>query len=163
MYWWGRTKNNEWYDSAIAMLEEALDNDSEIDRKELVRALISVQVKADLQVYFAGDSMAAELLWIDWVLWFNHTYSDAPKSFHALALYCFEYVHWSIAQVNYHAHTPPHRQQLTLFNEKGGSIQFIVICTIDKHTYQLAYRVYPPPVINIIAKVKVVALLDSCI
>jgi hypothetical protein len=57
MHWWGRNKSNEWYDSVIAMLEEALDNDIEEDRKVLVRALISVQVKAEIRIYFAIDSI----------------------------------------------------------------------------------------------------------
>jgi hypothetical protein len=45
-------------------------------------------------------------VWIDWVFWFNRTYKDGPKMFHELALYSFEYVHWSNAQVNYHANAP---------------------------------------------------------
>jgi hypothetical protein len=107
MYWWGRTKNNEWYEAVVYMVEEALDNDVEEDRKELVRALISFQVKAEIYAYVANDSIAAELLWIDWVFWFNCTYKDATKSsFRAMSLDCFEYVHWAIAQVNYHAHAP---------------------------------------------------------
>jgi hypothetical protein len=104
MYWWGKHKNVEWYDEVIYLLGLALDNDVEEDRKELVRAMISVQVRAEIHGYFAVNSVAAELLWINWVFWFNATYQMAPKSFHGLALYSFEYVNWSIVQVrNYHA------------------------------------------------------------
>jgi hypothetical protein len=106
MYWWGRTQSIQWYDDVVYMLEDALDNDVEEDRKELVRAMISVQVRAEIHVYFAMESVAADLVWIDWVYWFNRTYTKGPKSFHAMCLYCIEYVHWSIAQVNYHAVAP---------------------------------------------------------
>jgi hypothetical protein len=103
MHWWGRNKSNQWFEDVIYILEQALDNNIKEDRKELVRAMILVQVRAEIHVYFAIDSVAAELLWIDWVVWFNGTYKDGPKSFHAMSLYRFEYVRWRIAQVNYHA------------------------------------------------------------
>jgi hypothetical protein len=106
MYWWGRIKNIKWYDDVIYMLAQALENDIENDRKELVRAMISVQVKAEINIYFAAESIRADLLWTNWIHWFNATYKDGPKTFHGMCLYCFEYVHWSIAQVNYHAHAP---------------------------------------------------------
>lgn len=98
MYWWGKGKNHEWYEAAIVMLDEALDN--EIDRKELVRALISEEIRVEIHAYFGVNSIVAELLWLDWISWFNSTYKDGPKSFHGMALYCFDYIHWSIAQVN---------------------------------------------------------------
>jgi hypothetical protein len=67
---------------------------AEDDRMEMLQAMISVQVRGE--IYFAVNStLAAELLWIDWVFWFNRTYKDGPKKFHELALYSFEYVHWS--------------------------------------------------------------------
>jgi hypothetical protein len=83
------------------MLDEALE--TEYDRKELFRALISFQVKVDIHEYFGVNSIAVELLWLNWISWFNGTYIFAPESFLAMSLYCFEYVPWSIAQVNYHA------------------------------------------------------------
>jgi hypothetical protein len=106
MHWWGRNKSNEWYDDVVYMLAQALNHDIEEDRKELVRALVSFQVKAEINVYFAVDSIVADLLWINWIQWFNATYEYGPKSFRGMCLYCFEYVHWSIAQVNYHADGP---------------------------------------------------------
>jgi hypothetical protein len=106
MYGWGKTKNIEWYDAVIDMLNETLDNDIEEDRKELVRALISFEVKAEIHGYFAVDSVAAELLWINWVFWSNATYKLGPQSFIGMAKYSFEYVQWAVAQVNYHAPAP---------------------------------------------------------
>jgi hypothetical protein len=72
MYWWGKKMSVQWYDDVVYMLGMALDNDIEEDRKVVVRAMISLQVKAEIHVYFAVDSVATELLWIDWVFWFNH-------------------------------------------------------------------------------------------
>jgi hypothetical protein len=101
MYWWGRMKNVQWYDEVIAMLEDALDNDSEYERKELLRALFSFQVKVEIGLHVQGDSFMADIMWIDWVLWFNLTYEDEMKhkSFHVLALRCFDYVHWRFGQL----------------------------------------------------------------
>jgi hypothetical protein len=42
--------------------------------------------------FFHGDSMAAELLHFNWLVWFDTTYHIAPKSFHGMAKYSFEYV-----------------------------------------------------------------------
>ena len=50
--------------------------------------------------------MASHLLYLNWLDWFNVTYSNGPKSFHGMAKYSFEYVNWSIAQVNYHVFSP---------------------------------------------------------
>jgi hypothetical protein len=98
MYWWGKTKNYEWYDDTIFYMgEECLE--LEYDRKELVRSLISFQVKVEIHEHFGVNSMAAELLWLDWISWFNATYQMAPKSFIGMARYSFEYVKWSITQV----------------------------------------------------------------
>ena len=101
MYWWGKKMSVQWYDDVVYMLGMALDNDIEEDRKVLVRAMISVQVKAEIHVYFAVDSIVVELLWIDWVFWFNATYKDGPKSFHGMILYSVDYVRWCIASVNH--------------------------------------------------------------
>jgi hypothetical protein len=106
MYWWGKWRNHEWYEEVIVMLAEALDTDTEHDRKELFRAMISGQVKVEIHEYFGVNSMAAELLWLDWISWFNRTYRFGPKSFRGMAMYSIDYVKWSIAQVNYHAHAP---------------------------------------------------------
>jgi hypothetical protein len=103
MYWWGKNKNVAWYDEVIYLLGVALDNDTEDDMMELVRAMISIQVKAEIHDYFTDDSIVADLLWINWVFWFNATYNDGPKSFHGRTLYSIEYIRRSMAQVNYYA------------------------------------------------------------
>jgi hypothetical protein len=100
MYWWGKTISYEWYEDSIEFLGEALWKDEQ-EYKELVRTLISMQVRALIYEYFHGASMAAELLHFNWLVWFNATYRIAPKSFHGMAKYSFEYVNWSIAQVNH--------------------------------------------------------------
>jgi hypothetical protein len=98
MYWWGKAKSYEWYEESIVVLGEALD--TEEDRTELVRTLISIQIREEIYRYFAVDSMAGELLWFNWIVWFNETYKMRPKrSFHGMAKLCLEYVNWSIAQV----------------------------------------------------------------
>jgi hypothetical protein len=105
MYWWGKNKNIDWYEDVIMMLDGSLD--AEYDKKELFRALISSQVKVEIHGYFGVNSMATELLWLNWISWYNRSYQFAPKeSFLAMSLYCFEYVKWSIAQVNYSANAP---------------------------------------------------------
>jgi hypothetical protein len=101
MYWWGKNKSVQWYDEVIYILALSLDNDIEEDRMELVRVMISVQMRAEIHAYFAADSIVAELLWVNWVFWFNATYKDGPKSFHGMAMYSIDYVHWCIGQVNY--------------------------------------------------------------
>jgi hypothetical protein len=101
MYWWGKTKSYEWYEDSIDVLGEALWTDVEGDQKELVRAMISIEIRAVIYKYFDVGSFIGELLWFNWIRWFNATYSIAPKSFHGMAKYSFEYVNWSIAQVNY--------------------------------------------------------------
>jgi hypothetical protein len=105
MYWWGKNKNNDWYDDVVFMLDEALD--AEYDKKELFRALISGQVKVEIHAYFGVNSLAAELLWLNWISWYNGAYPFAAKqSFLTMSLYCFDYIKWAIAQVNYYVHAP---------------------------------------------------------
>jgi hypothetical protein len=106
MHWWGKNKNIDWYEVVTFMIAEALDMDEDYDRKELFRAFISVQVRHEIHEYFAIDSIAADLLWTNWLSWFNATYQIAPQSFRGMALYSFDYVKWAIAQVNYHVFSP---------------------------------------------------------
>jgi hypothetical protein len=106
MYWWGKNKSLVWYEDVIDIVAEAVDMDTEYDRKELFRAMISGQVRDEIHKYFPINSVGAELLWLNWISWFNVTYSIAPQSFMAMSRYSFEYVSWSIAQVNYHAFAP---------------------------------------------------------
>jgi hypothetical protein len=102
MYWWGKNKNIDWYDDVIMMVDEALD--TQYDRKELFRALITGEVKVEIHEYFGINSLAAELLWLNFIRWYDGTYEIAPtESFLAMSLYCFDYIRWAIAQVNYHA------------------------------------------------------------
>ena len=103
LYSWAMGKNIEWYRDCIDVLGDALWIDREEGRKELVRTLISIEVRGIIFQYFHGTQMASELLYLNWLSWFNDTYSIGPKSFHGMAKYSFEYVNWSIAQVNYHA------------------------------------------------------------
>jgi hypothetical protein len=67
MYWWGKTKDYVWYEDCIEVLGEALWTDEE-DQKELVRTLISMEVRAMVYEFFHGDSMAAELLHFNWLV-----------------------------------------------------------------------------------------------
>jgi hypothetical protein len=105
MYWWGKTKNYEWYEDCIDVMGQALWT-NEDDQKELVRAMISIEIRAVIYKYFDAGSFAGELLWLNWISWFNATYEIGPKSFHGMAKYSFEYVNWTIAQVNYHVFAP---------------------------------------------------------
>jgi hypothetical protein len=107
MHWWGRQHSNEWYEGAICILHESLESPVEEDKMELVRALLSIQVRIDIHSYFAVDSMQADLLWIDWIRWFNANYRNGPKkSFHKLSVYNFDYVKWAMAQVTVRAPVP---------------------------------------------------------
>jgi hypothetical protein len=106
LYSWAMGKDIEWYRDCIDVLGDALFIDREQDKKSLMRTLIKMQVRAIIFQYFHGTQMAAALLHLNWLAWFDATYHIAPKSFHELAKYSFEYVNWSIAQVNYHAFAP---------------------------------------------------------
>jgi hypothetical protein len=106
MYWWGKNKSLVWYEDVIDIVAEAVDMDTDYDRKELFRAMISGQVRDEIHKYFPVASMASELLWLNWISWFNATYHIAPQSFMAMSRYSFDYVNWSIGQVNYHAFAP---------------------------------------------------------
>jgi hypothetical protein len=75
----GEDKNIEWYEQVIGMLDEALENEE--DMKVLVKVFISLQIKAELDKYFGINSIAAELLLLDWAGWFNDTYKIAPETF----------------------------------------------------------------------------------
>jgi hypothetical protein len=101
MYLWGKLKNPEWYESAMFILDEALDNEAR--RKEIVRALISEEIRVEIHGYFGVNSLIAELLWLDWISWFNATYKYGPQSFRGMAMYCFDYIHWRISEVQYHS------------------------------------------------------------
>jgi hypothetical protein len=101
MYWWGRKCSLPWYDEVVYLLGLALDNDIEEDKKVLVRAMISFQVKAEIHVHFAVNSIAADLLWAKWIFWFNVNYKDGPETFHGMTLRSVHYVRWCIANVNY--------------------------------------------------------------
>jgi hypothetical protein len=106
LYSWGMGRNIEWYRDCIDVLGDALWIDREEEYKVFVRYLIGMEVKAIILQYFHGSTMASHLLYSNWLDWFNVTYSNGPKSFHGMAKYSFEYVNWSIAQVNYHAFSP---------------------------------------------------------
>jgi hypothetical protein len=58
LYWWAKTKNLQWYEECIVVIDGALS--VEDDRMEMLQAIISVQVRGE--VYFGIKSMAAELL-----------------------------------------------------------------------------------------------------
>jgi hypothetical protein len=106
LFHWGRIKDYIWYDESVEVIGDALWEEKEVDYKHLVRTLISMQVRALIWEYFHGSNMAADLLHLNWLGWFDETYHLSPKSFHGMAKYSFEYVKWSIAQVNYHAFAP---------------------------------------------------------
>lgn len=106
LYSWAMGKNIEWYRDCIDVLGDALWIDREEQHKVLVRYLIGMEVRGIIFQYFHGTQMAAELLRLNWLVWFNSTYQFAPKSFHGMAQYSFEYVNWSIAQLNYYAFAP---------------------------------------------------------
>ena len=111
LYSWVMGRSIEWYRDCIDVLGDALWIDREEEYKVFVRYLIGMEVKAIIFQYFHGTSMASHLLYSNWLDWFNLTYSNGPKSFHGMAKYSFEYVNWSIAQVNYHAFAPAPAQQ----------------------------------------------------
>jgi hypothetical protein len=106
LFRWGRIKDYIWYDESVEVIGDVLWEVTEMEYKHLVRTLISMQVKALIWEYFHGSYMAADLLHLNWLAWFDATYHNGPKSFRGMAQYSFEYVSWSIAQVNYHAFAP---------------------------------------------------------
>jgi hypothetical protein len=106
LFRWGRIKDHVWYDESLEVIGDALWTDNDEERKHLVTTLISMKVRALIWEYFHSTSMAADLLHLNWLAWFSDAYYVGPQAFHAMAEYSFEYVHWSIAQVNYHAFAP---------------------------------------------------------
>jgi hypothetical protein len=107
MHWWGKNKNVEWYEEVMVILAETLDTGIQYDRKELFRAMISPQMRVEIHEYFGANSMAAELLWLDWISWYNRTYRFGPKSFRGMAMYSFDYMKWRISVLNYYANGTP--------------------------------------------------------
>jgi hypothetical protein len=106
LFRWGRVKNYEWYDESVEVIGDALWKEGEVDYKHLVRTLISTEVRGIIWEYCHGSYMLSDLLHLNWLAWFNDTYHNGPQSFRGMAQYSFEYVNWSIAQVNYHAFAP---------------------------------------------------------
>jgi hypothetical protein len=104
LFRWGRIKDYIWYDESVEVIGDALWEEEEVDYKHLVRTLISMQVRGMIFEFFRGSNFAAELLYFDWLVWFGATYNIAPKNFQGMAQYSFEYVKWSIGQVNHDAH-----------------------------------------------------------
>jgi hypothetical protein len=100
MYWWGKKKNIVWYEDVIDIVAEAVDMDIEYDRKELFRAMISGQVRDEIHKYFCVQSLAAELLCLNWISWYNGTYHVGPQTFIGICRYSLDYVEWIIGQVN---------------------------------------------------------------
>jgi hypothetical protein len=62
--------------------------------------------------------MAAKLLWLNWISWFNGTFQFGPKSFYGMASYSFDYIKWAIAQVNSHV-TVSELGQAALIRQHG--------------------------------------------
>jgi hypothetical protein len=108
LFHWGRIRDYVWYDESIEIVGDSLWNEMEAKHKDVVRSLISMKVKSLIFEYFHVSAMAADLLHLNWLAWFDDTYHIGPVSFHGMAEYSFEYVLWSIGQVNYHAFAPVH-------------------------------------------------------
>jgi ABC-type sugar transport system substrate-binding protein len=64
MYWWGKAKNYAWYEHVVDNLGVVLDanDDKEPDIQEIVRFLISYQVKALLVEHFDSKTRKNPIL-----------------------------------------------------------------------------------------------------
>jgi hypothetical protein len=103
MHWWGKKQSLEWYESVVVLMDDALNRNGEIERKELVSILISPMVLEKINVYFASDSIAEHLLMLEWMKWFTMTYKKGDNTpFRTIAEKSISTIHWAIAQVNYH-------------------------------------------------------------
>jgi hypothetical protein len=114
MYWWGKAKNYAWYEHVVDNLGVVLDanDDKEPDIQEIVRFLISYQVKALLVEHFDRNSLTFHLLFTHWSKWFCRTYKkgdfngNMTYSFSGMSIHSFKHVESTIAQVFYHVTTP---------------------------------------------------------
>jgi hypothetical protein len=73
------------------------------NNREVVLSIIDMRVHKMVEEYF-GNTAAYDLVWIDWIAWFNGTYKiayfDGKFCFKAVAKSSFEYVQGSIDEMN---------------------------------------------------------------
>ena len=101
MFVWGQSKSYAWFVEVVELLTDAMIARLDEDRKHLMLVCISPAVKAEIARNTNND-VVADLLWIEWVQFFNTEYDD-KESFYCLAVSSYAHVSWAIAQVNYHA------------------------------------------------------------
>jgi hypothetical protein len=107
MYWWGKSQSHQWYDQVVDSMGELLDcNDEAVDHREVVRYLISLEVKAKILEHFDWTSAAFEVTFDQWWTNFNCVYSpqhfdvtEPRNSFRQMAESSFEYLESLIEEV----------------------------------------------------------------
>jgi hypothetical protein len=103
MYWWGKSRNNHWYEQVVDSIGAFLDEkDVEEDQRELVRYLIAFEVKWMVQEHFDVMSVPFNVVFDQWFVKFNLTYKKADfdvnsaHTFRSMAEYSFDYVEWLV-------------------------------------------------------------------
>jgi hypothetical protein len=89
MRWWGRRTSFEWHGHVVYVLSQALDNGlGGHNTRDFVRKLISLHISEMIQVWFDVHSLAYNLVFMEWINWFNNTYSIGSLD----GQFCFRWV-----------------------------------------------------------------------
>ena len=102
LHWWGTGLDHHWRDLVVMRVVQ-FANGHVWDKREMVRIMINMRVQ-DIIDEVLEDSVAADLVFVDWIQWFNGTYKkedfDGAYSFKDIAKSCFKYVEESVADMH---------------------------------------------------------------
>jgi hypothetical protein len=102
IFTWGNI-NQHWSHLMVNRLASELEGGPEKDKRGMVLSLINIRVYDMIEECF-GETMAFDLVYVDWIQWFNGTYKkeffDGKYCFRAIAQSSFEYVEGTIAEMN---------------------------------------------------------------
>jgi hypothetical protein len=74
MWWWGASSSHHWYEQVVTVVSQALDNGLGLNKKDFVRHCLSFHIFEMIQASYHEDSIAFDLVFIEWIHWFNNNY-----------------------------------------------------------------------------------------
>jgi hypothetical protein len=100
---WGDDINHQWRRWVVERLAEWIEGPAWKYNRDMVRSLISMRVQKMIEDIF-GDSMTGDMLFVDWINWFDTTYNiehfDGEFAFKDVATSSFDHVNGSIVAMN---------------------------------------------------------------
>jgi hypothetical protein len=101
IYNWGNV-DRHWTHLIVNRLVLLANGGPEEDKRELVKHMINLRVHEIIQDSF-GDTLFFDLIYVDWIQWFNITYSkehfDGIFCFRTIAESSFDYIEGTIADM----------------------------------------------------------------